>query len=361
MADIFISYSSDDRAVAARLAEYVQEQSYSVWWDREICGGQQIYSEIDQALAKCKIVIVIWTSSSIKSRWVLGEAETAAGTKILIPVRDDHLAQGQVPVGFRALRTIPLSQHDELLRAIHSSISAPRKPLNRWDVLKMRLAYRLGHMRRRLTFARVAVSAIVISFSLYAAMMLIRWETIKGSMEPDDFKQYLRTFPYGPLAWQARAKLDGADRWETIKSSRNIGDLQRYLDNNQNSLYSIFVRPRIARLQAVGSGSYTRLLPEASLRTLTPDDVSRLDCNSLWIARNEIFYSLGFCFLSDKGMEFFKTELGCPYNSCTAVQKINSLTQDIISKTENDNINLISKREKAIGCLVPAARSCGYR
>src|SRR5215831_19081928 len=65
---------------------------------RELCAGQQFYGEIAGALAGCKVAIVIWTVSSIVSRWVLGEAETAASAEKLIPVREDSLSERQLPI-----------------------------------------------------------------------------------------------------------------------------------------------------------------------------------------------------------------------------------------------------------------------
>jgi len=40
MADIFISYASEDRQRAGALAETLGARGWSVWWDREIPLGQ---------------------------------------------------------------------------------------------------------------------------------------------------------------------------------------------------------------------------------------------------------------------------------------------------------------------------------
>jgi hypothetical protein len=358
MADIFISYSTDDRAAAARLAEFLQERGYSVWWDREIAAGQQFYGEIAGALAGCKVAIVIWTVSSIKSRWVLGEAETAASAEKLIPVREDSLSERQLPIGFRPLHTIALSDRDGLLRAIQIRSTNPPTPLSRWHIAKMRLARRLLVGRRWLTPGNAAIAAILVALGVYAMVMLMEWVAIIDSMEPEDFKRYARNFPYSPFTSQALAKAAGADEWKTVKASRSIAELQEYTEKFQGSVYYSYAHLRLTRLQMIASQKYKPILAEASRRALTPDEINASDCTKLWTIRNEIFYSLGYCFVSDRGRELFKTAKECPYHDCNAIQKFNALTYDIISQVENDNVNAIRSREQKLGCFVPPVDVC---
>ena len=47
MADIFISYASEDRLRAEPLAKALEEQGWSVWWDRTIPPGETF----DQVIA----------------------------------------------------------------------------------------------------------------------------------------------------------------------------------------------------------------------------------------------------------------------------------------------------------------------
>lgn len=41
MSDIFLSYSRDDRDAVEPLAEALAREGYSVWWDRNLTGGQR--------------------------------------------------------------------------------------------------------------------------------------------------------------------------------------------------------------------------------------------------------------------------------------------------------------------------------
>ena len=50
MSDIFISYTSSDREKAKILAEVLEEQGWSVWWDRKIPPGRSFDEVITEAL-----------------------------------------------------------------------------------------------------------------------------------------------------------------------------------------------------------------------------------------------------------------------------------------------------------------------
>ncbi len=96
MADIFISYATEDRILASELASKLQKRGYTVWWDRELVSGDNFRDEIVNQIALAKSVVVIWTSTSIRKDWVLSEAQRAHSQKKLSPVRHE-LAVAQIP------------------------------------------------------------------------------------------------------------------------------------------------------------------------------------------------------------------------------------------------------------------------
>ncbi len=91
MADIFISYSSTDKTIVKRLAQLLEENGWSVWWDRQIPIGQQYDTVIETELQKAACVLVVWTQRSIASEWVKNEASEAAAKKKLVPLMLEDL------------------------------------------------------------------------------------------------------------------------------------------------------------------------------------------------------------------------------------------------------------------------------
>jgi adenylate cyclase len=102
VADVFISYARADKARVAPLVAAIEAKGWSVWWDPEIAPGRQFDDEIDVALQAAKAVLVVWTPTSVVSRWVRGEARDAAERGILVPVRFE---QARLPIDVRAIHT----------------------------------------------------------------------------------------------------------------------------------------------------------------------------------------------------------------------------------------------------------------
>ncbi len=84
--DAFISYSSNDQDLAARLAATLRQNGYAVWLDRdEILVGHNILDEVYRGILQSRFLIVLLTKSALRSKWVkeeltsarLGEIESA--------------------------------------------------------------------------------------------------------------------------------------------------------------------------------------------------------------------------------------------------------------------------------------------
>ena len=105
MADVFVSYARTDKARVAPLVAAMEAKGWSVWWDPEISPGQEFDNQIDSELVAAKAVLVVWTPTSVISRWVRGEARDAAERGILVPVRFD---QARLPIDVRAIHTTDL-------------------------------------------------------------------------------------------------------------------------------------------------------------------------------------------------------------------------------------------------------------
>jgi adenylate cyclase len=100
MADVFISYARADKARVAPLVAAIEAKGWTAWWDPEIDAGQQFDDQIEAELLAAAAVVVVWTATSVSSRWVRGEAREAADRNILVPVRFDA---ARLPMDVRAI------------------------------------------------------------------------------------------------------------------------------------------------------------------------------------------------------------------------------------------------------------------
>jgi peptidoglycan hydrolase-like protein with peptidoglycan-binding domain len=133
MSNIFISYSSEDRDSARRLAQALEQKGWSVWWDRKIAVGQTYQRVIETELDAADCVIVIWSEKSVASDWVVAEAAEGRERNLLVPVSIDN---AKPPLIFRQIQTADLSQWDgrpaspvfrQLVNDIHPLIAGSKR------------------------------------------------------------------------------------------------------------------------------------------------------------------------------------------------------------------------------------------
>jgi hypothetical protein len=105
VADIFLSYKSEDRERAKRIEHALTALGWDVFWDEELRAGDEFREVLEEELARARCVVVLWSTRSVKSKWVRDEASRADKRGKLVAVRIDDV---DMPLGFGEMQAADL-------------------------------------------------------------------------------------------------------------------------------------------------------------------------------------------------------------------------------------------------------------
>jgi TIR domain len=187
MADIFVSYKSEDRERARLIAGALQEEGFDVWWDPALQAGEDYQEVIDNNLRQALVVVVLWSPLSVKSRWVRSEATVGDRYGALAPCM---IEQCDLPTAFLLVQTVDLTRwrgdrNDPKWREYIDEVSAKREK---------RRALRESHSPAAAAPDQTAIESLF-------------WQTIKDSTEPADFRSYIKRYPHGHFTDLAHNRL----------------------------------------------------------------------------------------------------------------------------------------------------------
>jgi hypothetical protein len=129
MADIFISHSERDRGLAQDLAAFLEGQGWTVWWDKSPPGNRHARHAGMAELADARLVIVIWSRSSIAAAFVLQEAIAARDAHKLMHVTNSETEPKQIPLRRRNETLLDASDLMQISLAVSAFMRAiGRKP-----------------------------------------------------------------------------------------------------------------------------------------------------------------------------------------------------------------------------------------
>src|SRR6516225_8647558 len=143
MADIFISYSKADHALALKLSAFLEAEGWSVWWDKSLGAADLYRDEIMKQLAAARAVISIWTSNSIRSDWVRAEAGTAKNEGKLIPVKTPDVAYADISLPFGEMHTENVASTDLIRAAVVAQLAKPAVQPTAWALLTKGFEYEI--------------------------------------------------------------------------------------------------------------------------------------------------------------------------------------------------------------------------
>ena len=109
MADVFISYKREDKPLAVEMAQALNAEGFTTWWDDRLTPAEPWDQTIEENIRAAAAVIVLWTPSSVGSEWVRSEAEFAKRANKLAPV---VRAPCQPPLAFILVQAIDLTRWD---------------------------------------------------------------------------------------------------------------------------------------------------------------------------------------------------------------------------------------------------------
>jgi hypothetical protein len=186
MADVFISYKSEDRAAAKLFAEALTAEGVSVWWDPVLRTGETYDEVIERNLREAGLVVVLWSPRSVRSKWVRAEATIGERKGGLMPVLIEPCDR---PIAFELVQTADLAGW------VGDRADA------RWQDF-------MADLRTALTSRAAAVQAHTAPPPPDPLTIeTLFWSSIKDGDDPADFEAYLLRYPHGQFADIARTRL----------------------------------------------------------------------------------------------------------------------------------------------------------
>ncbi len=110
MADIYFSYSFQDRERVAKLHHAISKFKFTVFWDQESPSGKNLQDQIKTQIDASRVVIVFWSNNSTKSDFVQQEAIIALNEGKMLSVLLDRVPLGELSIGFQTIQTLDLSE-----------------------------------------------------------------------------------------------------------------------------------------------------------------------------------------------------------------------------------------------------------
>jgi hypothetical protein len=250
MTDIFISYKREDEARVAPIVEGLKGAGLSVWWDREISGGETWRQSISEQLAAARCVVVVWSEISVGplGEFVQDEAGRAKARGVLIPVRIDRISE---PLGFGEIQSLDLVdwrgnvrdlRFQNLVAAVNAVVAGGPRPrpmtpgrrarlLTAWvsglGVAATVLGFATNLVGLQKPFCKVpGVRAICAAWGLGGVPTTAEralWDQHKAD-DCEGLRTYLTRFPKGAYAEEAGRRLQAA---VTVEDEKWIPDEQR--------------------------------------------------------------------------------------------------------------------------------------
>lgn len=135
---VFVSYAREDKGHIEKLAKFLERNGHTVWWDHLLLAGEHYREKIIKQIDDADKVIVVWSSHSVKSPFVIDEAQRANNSNKLIPVVMDV---AEPPMGFGHIYAVTAktleSEYPAILAGVENWLP-PTRDQDRRHINKLR-------------------------------------------------------------------------------------------------------------------------------------------------------------------------------------------------------------------------------
>jgi formylglycine-generating enzyme required for sulfatase activity len=268
MSDVFISYAREDRDVAARLAQMIEQDGHSVFWDRELVPGSAFAEVLAAELQAARRVVVLWSRASVGSLWVRDEAEVGLKRNVLTPVLIEAV---DLPLGFGSIHAADLAgwtgnPNDPRLAGLLAVLRGEPPPLT---VLPPKPWW-----RRRWRRALWAGAAAVV---VLAGVIVAVGEHFLGPSERPPFRPRIWEMPADYPAFSTFTDCDGCPKMVAIPPGPTlIGSLRSEKGSLSDERPAVLVdikQPFALSAHEITFDQWQRCVDDGGCRDYIPDDV----------------------------------------------------------------------------------------
>jgi hypothetical protein len=111
---IFLSYTAADRAQARKLRSLLSQRSnLRIFTTEMLSAGEDWRSRLRDELSQCDIFVVLLSSNSVNSPWVLQESGAAWGlNKLIIPIVTHPEVVSKIPAPLNEIQSIEVKNFE---------------------------------------------------------------------------------------------------------------------------------------------------------------------------------------------------------------------------------------------------------
>lgn len=305
MADVFVSYSRDNKDRVQIIARALEAEGYSVWWDSDLPLHRAYADVIDEQIDAAKAVVVCWSAEAKSSQWVRAEADKARNQSKLVQTSLDGTLP---PLPFDQIHAADLSRwngaaSDERWRPVRDSVAelvSGRRPATPPPSARPARAP-APEAKRPSPWPAILIVAVLLALGFgLAAYQLPRLQQQAAENEQTEAPApEAQSPPSAPAAASDHPRLAAGEDFELIVPAAHVIDLDARTTSDRVVDGSDFI------LNVIGEGDY--FLDQATEASGSRPDTGGTPTPANCIA-DEYFYR---SYLADPGeYNCFKTDEG---------------------------------------------------